>query len=375
MTGRTLVTIAVVAVLVLAGCTSGGQQTTTPTPTLDGGGTVSPGQQTTTAPTVESVNAPGIENGTVTNASAIVAAHEDRLRNESFTTRFDQTIRAPGLDSTSDAEIRYGGSGGYNQTVAVVSDSEGNYTQTRWTPGFRAAGYGKTTLESGRVGYYRTTSLGYESAVSAGLLGRLVEVYELEATDAGTVDGRPVVVVEATAVTNTTRLQREWLLDQRPRNTSFRMAVDEDGVVRAFSHSVSTNDTTIRVNQTVSAVGSTSVTEPRWVETAVRQTREFTFDANESSGRISLNFTAGADVPAGTTMEFDPNNTGDPTEFTLNTTLEAGNVYYVAVEDGEPYLTTEQPPARELNGKFYVLSAVDEDGDVIFRVFDDMADE
>lgn len=229
------------------------------------------------APTSQSAPPPGLDDGAVTDANALVRAHTAALESRSFTVRSTTTTRP------TDADYRVV----LNRTWRVdpTGTIRGSVVSTSGTVGDAPARYARQPDEraswrEGTTTYRRVTADGdatyrrvdlfnssvkLSAAIQRGTLYRLNTRTETTVTPVSR-DGSRRYRIEAklndTAVTT---------------NASMTLLVDTDGVVR-----------TIRTNRTVQyrsgprvvtrtvrieGVGNTTVDRPDWYPTAVDATR------------------------------------------------------------------------------------------------------
>ncbi|MFB6183866.1 MAG: hypothetical protein ABEI96_04865 [Haloarculaceae archaeon] len=349
MDRRILASLAVALVIVTAGCFGASGSGSTATPTA-----------TTTRTDAASFSPPGIHNGTVTNASALVAAHHDTLVDAgSFTSNWTQT---------------YGGR--TQQTIVHYSTDDGIRWTTersggekiRWAPGLHQYGYALVIKTEGNAVYQRVTSPASVGRVTqAASLDQLVAAFDLQVTGTDTVNGHEVLVVRSTDVTRPKKVLGLWNLGSM-QSANLTLKVDERGVIREFDHGVETGGNDIAIHTTFSQVGSTTVRKPDWVGTARQKLRVLGLRANATTDTVRLVFQSGASIPEGSKVFLGTPDRQGQTTFRLNRTLREGTVYYVDVGD-TPGITTDRPAATTVRPGTYYL-AIQHDGNTIVTAKD-----
>ncbi len=270
---RTLGTILIVVMVVLAGCNGvlgGGSnepvETFTPVPV--------PTDKPTPTPVPQL--APGLTGEGIENPSALVAAHTSFLGNHSFTVRMNSTWMAPNdsaiLDSVTIFHVGPPGEGFHS--VPVKSDSNGHryfeaspvYTEV-WSSGERVLI--KQTYANGTTTYDRPPITAEEFRgflVNGNLhLLRFFVNFNTAVTERFTQNGTTRYHVRGTTQTD------QW------GNVSLQLLVDSRGVI----HEVRTvrertffdNSTTIIRETRFSKIGTTDAPErPSWVDKALNRT-------------------------------------------------------------------------------------------------------
>lgn len=283
MTRRVLAALAVALLLVLAGCTGGGGGTTTTS-----ADTETPTAPTTAAPTTapstttpsQSIPASAYPAGTgpdgVTNASALVAAHNDVRFRSDFVGR-ETSVRTQlsmnssfkrAQQSTAFVDVDAGRA---NITLRTATNASGS-TRTTRTAAFVNESLLVTRSTDGNETTNRTSSVSsFESTVTAGqqIEGILAGVsYQPVAT---TQEGdRTLVEFDVTGI-NTTGIPGNRSVD----NVDGSLVVDDRGLVRSLSlqYRITTEEGTPLLSRTYSrSVTPTDldVDRPAWVASAIR---------------------------------------------------------------------------------------------------------
>lgn len=275
---RPSVVLPVVALLLLAGCSSvspfaSSSPTGTPAP-VPTGSSESPGP----------VYPPGIDDGGVHDASALVEAHESVIADTSYAVRATETHRYD--NGTLQWRL------GIRRRVAAGGDRHHSIVDVDGTaPGFGTL-HNVTRIETYReeqqlyvVQSNATTEryLRVEPPEGGAILNRplivLFAATETEVGDRVTRNGTRMYRIEATRVTDRSLFAEAVAL--RPydelRNASFDALVDTRGLVREYSltYTVAREDgTVVHVNRSVRyrALGNTTVEQPPWYDEAVENT-------------------------------------------------------------------------------------------------------
>ncbi|MFB6123085.1 MAG: hypothetical protein ABEJ78_06475 [Haloferacaceae archaeon] len=248
---RTLVPLAVAALLLLAGC-GGGAAPSTATP----------------APTAETPSAPGPAdvagvNDTAVDASALVEGHRAALTNRSLT--LDVVAVDNDTRTTLTERVESGG------RPLLVRSASGNRSRTTYV----ANGTTYERLTRGNESSYRSANRTGASAYPASYTGsRIVWQYMSTATyrpNGTTVEnGTGLLALSATAADlNESALAAANVTVDTFRSTAY---VDDAGVVRKFTYRVEGTRDGVPFSQTlrvrVTDVGSTDVPRPDWLDRA-----------------------------------------------------------------------------------------------------------
>lgn len=231
-----------VGLLFLAGCSG---------PLLDGRG-----------PTSESP--PGVENGTLTNESALIDAHRGAVLAEGFVFRMNDSYQhQTGRNETLQYRIR----SEPDMQQYQVSDLENNITPTKWGNGTNHWMYtgGDSTP------HYRFYDFTPPLVEQLGILHRTGlnasdDTESFTVTDTFQRDGRHLTVLEANRTNRPAAASRD---------THVRMVVDADGVVweqRVVTRTRRNNTTVLTRTMTsdLTQLGSVTVDDPAWLDEAVR---------------------------------------------------------------------------------------------------------
>ncbi|WP_136716342.1 hypothetical protein [Halorientalis salina] len=322
MTRRTLVLVALTAV-VLAGCL-GGPGTETTTDPMDSNGTA----------TVSSENIPGISDGTLTNATALARANEASLTETGGAVQ----IRRDGPSSQSTVDLVVGAGLTTYQLTGLQSAGDDTVDADIWS---------NETTRVIRTSYdgeynYRTTDRRDDR------LNVLVAVEDYLAAGNFTVanesTGNGTVVFTAdTFVTPTDShgpLTNVSSLDGR-------LVVRESGLIQSLTVSATTEEESGSYSYELLRTGVDRVAKPDWFDDvpagATLQT-QLNVDVENSSYLVVRN-EGGDHVPSNTTISVTSNNTTSTA--TLDTSLMAGDTRYAYIDatTGSLQLTADRPTA------------------------------
>lgn len=320
---------------------------------------------------------PGTNESGVTNASALLDAHERVLNNTSYSAELRHEDVLTGYEREA-----------YNRTVDPVSvtvekgDTGTNATVTArgdysayWVTENASAVYGVNheanttsslyTYEEGEVygdGVARAPdALG---AVSSGVVSEHVRAVDYDYRGTVERDGETLYEFAST--------DGNWSADEtRPgpfvQNVSATLLVSEQGVIREFDATVehvTDNETvTTRTTYSVTGVGETTTTEPAWI---AEHLPRFDVRVVDDSRVVALEYTGGSTATNGT---LSPSTgvflytSGGERSTRLDTAIEPGDTLYLWNETGreELQLAVNEPPA--VNDSFAALG-----GDVAYLV-------
>lgn len=283
--------VALIAVVILAGCASAGPAPTTP-----------PNVTAAPVPTAEptpSGLAPGVYQ-TQLSADTLAAAHARRLNNTSFTRWEELTVRYPNGEVRSEVKrfIQYDARTDHGYLVVRIAGHATVYESgaTRWevylgNRSFTAVGYGNnsqptvirpanTDSAANDVGYERLLNrVGGGNDIQAAFepfetgdvrvspaVDVVAFIVEAETRGSGAGPSGPTVSTETDSTSAAI-----W-------NASLNAIVTRDGLVRRYrvSYRTTLGEVTVEVTRSVAyaSIGSTTVEPPAWYDEAVNQTTE-----------------------------------------------------------------------------------------------------
>ncbi|UHH24533.1 DUF7537 family lipoprotein [Halobacterium noricense] len=245
---KQIAAVAVAALLVFAGCSAGG-----------GGGTTAPGTADGAAPVYESPL-----NGTTVaeNHEAVVReAGSFTLTTTSTQSQGDQSLTREGSTALDLA------SGAYFSNRTVGSQNVQQF------------GYGNDTafqrVTAGNQTQYTVPQQSPNaSRLTSGQLASFVGLFEFSHTGTESVDGTTVHVYEANGVdaVNESAPGFANLDTENITNVSANVHITDDGLVKRFGYSISVDtgsgEASVSVGQRYVDVGSTTVSEPAWLDEA-----------------------------------------------------------------------------------------------------------
>jgi len=283
-----------------------------------------------TAPPSENGFPPGVDGSTVTNATALQAAHFDALSGSSFRVDVSETGGPNPLSFTirngsGSVDLELSEVGGDGATSIHITENVTTVFNNSRTPP-KVYSYGSTSQQFGTLFLYAIIFRAYPSQqLSAG-------TFEVDGTV--TQDGEELTRLSATGV-NETAVEGGGSTSSEATLTdmSGEVLVRSDGLVREMRLQ-QTFDTgsTSELSFSVSGFGSTSAPEPDWIEEAPRVEGSLSEDGTV----MKLSHTGGPEIPANTTLTLSSGGFGGgitPTNVTLPTSLAPGDSVYVYATD------------------------------------------
>jgi hypothetical protein len=274
MRKRTVVTLVVASMLLLAGCSSGGNGSPTATGTSVDGTDGVDGADGTDTPAGQSFTYPdGYETGGVANASAAESGHRTALTaTGGFAVDYDAVVTTPNATTTVQYDQRV--ETGSEEVVRRTNVTSGDLT------GLVVRYYADDTVyfKSQQPGSNETTYGNQSQQYSiAGFTG--IEFVRPALTDVTfgssevpSRDGSRVVVYSDATLDAADGLFGSNVDRANVTDFSATLVVDGDGVVRELSYaatvSQSGEDRQVEVTVTVGGIDSTTVDEPAWLSQA-----------------------------------------------------------------------------------------------------------
>jgi hypothetical protein len=390
----TLMAMAVVALVVTAGC-SFGPVTDTASPSTDAGtpggtpGGATPAGTTTvdgTAGPGQAAAVPGVESGRLTNVSALLAAHRAALEREGYVgrTTTDATTRVSDLTVRVTTRRLVRAESGTDQALVertrnrttLVGDNtiERSSAEQVWSNG--SVAIERVTDDDPRTPVYRparddgTTSVLPSVLLRVGV-GNFVVTRTTE-TSNGTRVPLPAEIANGRAV------DEQFTGTPTGLDSGAAVVVDGSGRIRSLSGrmNLSTVDgegrdvnTEVASDYRLKAVGGVTVLRPDWVSTALRDLVVFDVSVSAVDGRYLAVTNEGPDpIPAGYAVAITQDGTG--MFDTVGERVEPGETFYVYVPpDRTATVVVHERPtanARALSGT-YVVRLVDENRDFADR--------
>lgn len=331
---RILLTVAVAAMLVLAGC-NGGQGTATPTQNgssngaaaglstpdvpdgldigLEPAGPGSGGMDAVTADTYP----PGVDDSGVTNATALVSAHFEAAGANAVT-----RMAFSSAGGTLGIVHRNGSSG---ERLRYVNTTTGR-DESWWHSGSTVVR--RNTSASPPVTYSHGETNLYTGYQFTGLI-RVIPFVTLDSMSLSvdgttTVDDQRVLRLAIDGFNESS--SSNWNLRQGLQNVSGYLLVTPEGVIREMHYEATDANSSQKTSMTVtvSGVGSTSVSRPDWATGYPDATLSTTGEGSV----LALTHEGGSAIPAGTRVQVGG---GIVTygNVTLSESLDSGETLYV----------------------------------------------
>ena len=320
MTNRLLAVVVISSVL-LAGCT--GLQ-----------GTEAPTAETPTAgPTgSDATDIAGVSNGTLTDATALVAANGGHIVDNGARIRIEQT----GPDMERESTLTVGADGASELSTTGTASSGQSRTSAYYTN--ESATYSRVQSENATS--YRVVEQGYNpldginSSLGTVLAAGTFTVAN-ESTDAGT--------VVLTADEFSSGGQSEFPGDGTAVNG--RLVLDRDGQIQNLTITGQRDGQTVAYTYELRQSTVERASPPAWIADVPPSASlhpELTTTV-ENDSYLRLENRGGDPVPRNATLTFSANNTSGSAAFT--TALESGDTRYAyfAASDGGLTVTSERP--------------------------------
>jgi len=245
---RKIATVLVVLTVLLAGCNTVG---TGGTPTATGTADANESSPTMAG----SINdLAGVENGTVTNISALL-----------------ETFSNDGLSGYADLDFSVEtDNGGYtvgyrNDTTAQLYEfSTANQSGKTITYVHNGTGAERNTT-TGEVTYGEQPYADFVLFYPTVFLG-VSEVMEWETAGTTTVDGEPRYVLESNSINDTAAQDTGYNIRSSNTTVDARLTVDSDGIIRGGEYTVTTEDQTVDMTFSLDTSESITVSQPDWYD-------------------------------------------------------------------------------------------------------------
>ncbi|WP_227131617.1 hypothetical protein [Halorubellus salinus] len=364
-TSRTLLVVAVVAMVALAGC--GGGQTTSTAPTADG--TTDPGTNTGTSDgdggdgnTLDGVDTAPWMTGHGVNATRLLSAHYGSLSGTSY--RVETTQNSSGLLSLYRTGV---------QRVAENGDTIYEYdTRTSNGNSTTRAFVNDTWVLTENANATRTVYSDYRvegSAESLNYTQQLVQYVRLgnfTVNRTYQVDGETRIEYVATGPSSVRGAQAITSFDGR-------FVVNPDG--RLYELSVAATQQAQYGNATtafqfeLAKVGGVDASTPAWVSTARQEATTVDFDYEYNGSVLKITHEGGDTVAAGTQLVMTPQEGRGVLFTSLPANFSAGETIYVTAGDGRDLNVSFDPvpkPETGIGGPIN-LAMYGSNGEVVVR--------
>lgn len=262
MDARVPTVVALVGLLLLAGCSLGGP-----------GAEESPGDSTETPAAANFTYPDGFDSNGVTNQSVATRGHREQLLASSgFTVTYDATVTA--TQNTTNVSYTQEVETGSEEVHWRMNVSSGDQSGSRSQYYANDTVYSRARTVDGDAPSYSNRSKQYELGTFTGrdfVRPGLADV-SYGSSEVTTHGGVPAVVYSDASVESTAGLFGEKTDPANVSEFSSTLVVGDEGIVRKLQYSATvTNDgtdRTVEVTVTVGEVGSTTVSRPEWVSQA-----------------------------------------------------------------------------------------------------------
>ena len=309
----TLVLI-LVPVLVLAGCAGGLGAETGPSDSTN----VSPDQ------------VPGVTNGTLSNASALVEANRNAVTTHGAVLQLNQSS----AQGTIDARLVVGANLSTFTISSTGSLSNGQFTTVdQWSN--ETTRFVRTS--SDEETNYRVLG-GHDNRLTIlSSFSRLLSAGEFQVTNETSGDGNVVLTADSVSAASSSTGDFE--------SFEGRLVVTESGQIQNLSVTVTQDDETVTYSYELRQTGVDSVPKPGWIDDvppSASLQAELSVDV-ENGSYLTLEHTRGDVVPSGTTVRVESNGTTDTVS--LDSSLSAGDTRYIYFDASSQQLrvTADRP--------------------------------
>lgn len=354
---RTTNAVAVVVLVVLAGCSGalGGAQS----PAEDGtGGQDSVEETSPPEPTPDAV--PGIADGRLTNASALFAAHAESLESSGFAYRLSTHIASREADSDLDplriVEHTRAEAGGapYRTVVDRAGGVAPNQTRRTWgNESMEAVNVTRVGLTGNETTLETENPVSSSVAQSAGGLPDFVKPGEWVVT--GTENGNVVLTADGFNASQ---------IGVNATGYEGRLVVSSSGViVNATVEVTGQRDRgedalpfVMTITYDLESTDDISVTRPSWVADALSESRQSRIEVTgEEGGYVAITNTGDEPIPAGSPILILKDGEGPWTE--LSEPIAPGETVYVYKRTAQKVVVSREEPAgvsKPLNGAYTI---------------------
>ncbi len=246
---RKIATVLVVLTVLLAGCNTGG---TGGTPTA----TETAAESNESTPTMESSinDLTGVENGEVTNISALL----DRFNEDGLSGHVDFDFSVESKNSGYTVGYQNDTESQLYEVSTANQSGETIYYVTNGTDAKRNTTTGETTYGEQR----------YASSVLfiPGIYLSIIEVIEWETAGTTTVDGEPRYVLESSSINDTAAENNDLNLNSSSTTVDARLTVDSDGMIRSGDIDLSTEEDSAMITFSLDTSEGITVSQPDWYD-------------------------------------------------------------------------------------------------------------
>jgi hypothetical protein len=274
---RKIATVAVVALLVFAGCSAGGGGGATTTQTEANGTTTQGDASDVSDPVYE---AP-LDGATVAENHKAVAADANTF---TLVSTSNQTQGNQSASSESTLKAVYD-TGEYRSVQQARGRTVEQYVFAN------GSAYQRFELSTGDVRYSVPQRTANASTIAGGQIGSFVDAFEYELVGTETIDGTETQVYEASGVEdlNTSAPGFSNLDTENITSVGAHLYITEDGLVKQFGYDLSLTtpngqDASVSVTQRFTNLGETTVEPPAWIGEARANTTSTNDTTTTASG-------------------------------------------------------------------------------------------
>jgi hypothetical protein len=366
-------TLAVVALIGIAGCMGGSSGTTTTTTTdttttETTTQTATPTTTTTTTTSLSSVSLPeGVSESSVSE-STLLRTHTQSLQGISYksdvTVQIISAVEAENPDVLSQSsEVR---ANLQNQEAVATTSFDGETRRIKYMG--EGTVFTKATPKDGSASYsVSDRSLSPSELTGVYHFEKYFKGLQFKPEETVTMDGKTLIKLRVTGYEDKQFLS-EQLKASSMSQPSGTALVTTDGRFKSLDFEIpfspKKSDTKSKASVSVSTTAEdVAISEPSWTAQAAEQSVDVEVDVHEQT-YLSISPQNGK-LPKGSTFHFYTESTGNQ-KVTLDTTVESGDTLYLYVKNGGVKVSTSTPSdGAEISS--YSMVAVAPDGTELFR--------
>lgn len=364
---RTVITLGLTVVLVLAGCAGGpiepdqgtelAPESTTPSvekpPSTPSPVNVSANRQATGS--VDFANAPPGVNKSGIQMSTLLRSHLRSLGENSHTITIQQQSQRQGQPQSSQRIVRVN-----NDSVSVTKRQSGRNSEA-WTNGsltarrYKASGAANDTRFS-----FNETPIRIQQVSGQRLLIGLLTATNFSAVETTQQRGRNITILQSTGKPDE-RIKRQLFRAQNLTAYDVRVGATERGRIDGLALNVTTSQgTKLRYRYVLTRVGSTSVDKPQWIDEASRRATRLNATLGGNESYLAVEQIGGDPIPANARIRWSSGPSKRPSGARIDRAITPGDTVYVSVVN-DSLRFSRSPPAngttdRLSNGLFLQFS-------------------
>jgi hypothetical protein len=317
---RHKVVLALVPALVLAGCLGGLTGETGPSDSTD----VSPEQ------------VPGVTNGTLSDASALVDANRNAVTTEGAILQVNQSSSQMNIDARLSVGANFST---YSLSGSGTVGADQFTTIDQWS--------NKTTqfvrTSSDEQTNYRVLDGHDDRLTVLSSMREFISAGNFEVANETAGDGMVVLTADSASAASSSMADLERF--------DGRLVVDESGQIQNFSVTLTRQGEQVSYSYELRQAGVESVSRPGWVEDVppgATVQAQLSVDV-ENDSYLTLEHSRGDEVPSATTVRVESNGTTDTVS--LDSSLSAGDTRYVYFDASSQELraTVDRPDASAVS--------------------------